>query len=143
MAEADAIAVGGRAYRIIEVPVLREPLARGGVIEDGDVEWRPIKLNRLRENVAREAEEIIGKVAKRRLRAGAPLRSRDLGLPIVIAKGSVVTLALEAPGLMLSATGRALENGSDGALIRVMNVHSKQTVEAIVVGPDRVRVPYR
>ena len=37
----------------------------------------------------------------------------------------------------------ALENGSDGALIRVMNVQSKRTIQAVVIGPNRVRVPYR
>lgn len=142
-AAGDAITVAGRAFRIVEVPVLRGTLTRGTLIRDADIEWRSVRITRVGQDTVREAEDIVGKEANRRLRAGKPLRNRDLRDAVVVAKGSLVTVALEAPGMQLSATGRALENGSDGALIRVMNVQSKRTIQAVVIGPNRVRVPYR
>lgn len=138
-----AITIVGRAFRIVELPVLRQTLRRGTLIRDADIEWRQVRVSRIREGTVREAEDIVGKETNRRLRAGTPLRPRDLRDPVVVAKGTLVTLTLEAPGMQLSATGRALEDGSDGALIRVMNVQSKRTIEAVVTGPNRVRVPYR
>lgn len=45
--------------------------------------------------------------------------------------------------LTLTTSGRALENGSKGEAIRVLNVQTKKTVEGIVVGAGRISVNAR
>jgi flagella basal body P-ring formation protein FlgA len=42
--------------------------------------------------------------------------------------------------MALTALGRAIESGADGEVIQVMNVQSKKTVQALVVGPNLVQV---
>ena len=138
--EENGIDVSGRAHRVIEVPVLRIPIAVNATIDGSDVEYRKIRRERLAADTVADARDVVGMAAKRRLRAGVPLRAGDLRVPVMVAKGALVTITYEAPGLQLSATARALENGGDGALIRVSNLHSKRTVEAIVISPTLVRV---
>ena len=58
----------------------------------------------------------------------------------MVAKGTMVTVTLRSSGISISGTGRALEDGSLGESIQIMNIQSKRTLEASVIAPDRVRV---
>ncbi|MBP0575111.1 flagella basal body P-ring formation protein FlgA, partial [Mycobacterium tuberculosis] len=52
---------------------------------------------------------VVGKAAKRALRAGLPALAADFGVPQAIAKGDLVTIVVEMPGLMLTVRGIAQE----------------------------------
>jgi flagella basal body P-ring formation protein FlgA len=52
-------------------------------------------------------------------------------------------MVLASPGLTLSATGRAIEAGGEGEVIQVMNVQSRKTVPATIVGHNQVQVSSR
>jgi len=60
--------------------------------------------------------------------------------PQVVTKGSLVTMVLQQKSMTLTAQGKALEAGSDGQVIRVVNTMSNRTVEAVVIGPNQVSV---
>ena len=60
----------------------------------------------------------------------------------MVNKGSLVTMTLTGPAMLLTARGRAQENGGKGDVIRITNTHSKQVVEAVVTGPGRVMVGF-
>jgi flagella basal body P-ring formation protein FlgA len=77
---------------------------------------------------------------RRVLSAGAPVRLGDLRPPVVVARGSRVTMQVRYGALTVTAGGRALEDGAMGAVIRVVNVDSSRTVEAVVTGPNQVAV---
>ena len=64
-------------------------------------------------------------------------------VPVVVAKGATVTMIVEAPGLQLTAVGRALGNAGVGDVVQVMNAQTRTTVEGVVEGPGRVRVTLR
>jgi len=49
-----------------------------------------------------------------------------------------VTMLFRHGALVISARGRALIDGSEGEIIRVLNVDSGRTVEATVIAPDTV-----
>ena len=55
-------------------------------------------------------------------------------------KRSLVTILYEVPRMTLTAKGRALEDGSNGEVIRVANTQSNTVVDALVVGPHTVVV---
>jgi len=44
------------------------------------------------------------------------------------------------PGIMLTILGKASEPGALGDVINVVNVQSKHTIQATVIGPGRVSV---
>jgi flagella basal body P-ring formation protein FlgA len=74
------------------------------------------------------------------LRAGEFLRVSDLKRPTLVAKGSTVTMVFEAPGITLTATGRALAEGGEGDPIPVLNPTSFRQVVAVVTAAGTVRV---
>jgi len=133
--------VAGRAVRTLRLPVLHTPKNRGDVIAKDDIDWIEVAASRTAGNVATDATQIVGQAARRRMQADSPIRLSDLVAPVIVAKGTLVTMVVATPMLTLTAIGRALENGALGATIRVRNTDSKTTVEAIVVSSREVRVP--
>jgi flagella basal body P-ring formation protein FlgA len=55
----------------------------------------------------------------------------------------MVTVSLKAGGISLTGSGRALEDGSHGETIQIMNLQSKRTLEASVIAPSHVSVELR
>lgn len=131
----------GFAYSVVEVPVLNRRIRRGAVIAAGDVIWKSVRKDSVGRNVVREREAAIGKAARRYLASGAQIMIDDLEAPKLVRKGSLVTIHLETANLRLTAKARASEDGALNETIRVVNVRSKKTVEAIVRSPSKVVIP--
>ncbi len=136
------VGLNGRAYTVIEIPVLSRPMRPGEVIQRGNVEWIGVRADLVDRNAVVDLAEIVGLTPRRPLRAGAPIRRGDVRPPVVVAKGSIVTLELRTRRMTLIARVIAAENGAMGQSIRLRNARSKRIVEGIVVGPGRVVVPH-
>ena len=138
--EATRVAVRGRVHEVMSVPVLRRHAAVGQLIDAADLTSARIRIARLGQNAITDPADVVGKSARRALRPGRPLRAGDLRVPIAIAKGALITMIYSAERLLLTATGKALESGAKGDVIRVVNTHSHQTVEAVVARAGEVIV---
>jgi len=115
-------------------------LAQGEVIRAGDLVPARRPKSEAASNPVREVEQALGLAAKRSLRAGQLIRQSDLAKPELVARNEAVTISYEVPGIVVSIRGQALEAGAQGDLINVLNVQSKKTLQATVVGPGRVSV---
>ena len=124
----------------VDVAVLKSDVARGDVIAEEDLEYKSIPLARANTSVVRAITDAAGKEARRALRAGELIRASDLKRPTMVAKGSTVTMLFEAPGMRLTALGRALAEGAEGDTITILNPTSFRKVEAVVVKAGTVRV---
>ena len=124
----------------VDVAVLKSDVARGAVIAEEDLDYKPIPLSRANASVVRAITDVAGKEARRALKAGELIRSSDLKRPTMVAKGSTVTMLFEAPGMRLTALGRALVEGAEGDTITILNPTSFRKVEAVVVKAGTVRV---
>ena len=133
-------ALSGRAWPMVELPVLNARLRRDDVIAAGDISWKTFRADRVPDNALDRADQLVGLSPVRTVTPGRPLRADDLGAPIIVDKGALVTMSLVTERMKLVATGRAQESGALGDVIRVRNAHSKLVVEAIVTGPNRVSV---
>lgn len=133
--------ITGQAIAVIDIPVLSRAFQTGQVIEAGDISWLEIPARRVSGNIVTDSAMLTGKAARRALRPGVAIRTSDIQRPITVAKGSVVSLIVTTPVMTLTTEGRALENGSLGDSIRILNVASHTTVQAIVVSPNQVKVP--
>ena len=51
-----------------------------------------------------------------------------------------MTLIYETTGLYLTVLGKALEGGTEGDVVNVLNLQSKRTVSGVVVGRGQVAV---
>lgn len=119
------------------IPVLKQPLARGETITRQAIEFIP-EPQRLGGNVVTIVERVVGMAAKRALRAGEALRQSDLERPVLVRKGSLVSMETRRGPLSVTTVGKALANGAMGDIIPLANARSKRTIEARVIGPDRV-----
>ncbi|KAA2234828.1 flagellar basal body P-ring formation chaperone FlgA [Salinarimonas soli] len=132
--------VAGQAIEMAEVQVLQRGFNRGDTLQAGDVavERRP------RASVPGDAlvdgNEVAGRSARRTLAAGSILRNGDLQRPEIVARGEIVTIVYEVPGLVLTLRGRANEAGAKGDVVSVTNPQSKRTLQATVVAPGKVSV---
>ena len=130
----------GRVFEVIEAPVLLQSVRRGEIIGADDIDWIELRADRLPATVITDPGELIGRTPRRTLRPGEPIRAGDVRIPIVVAKGSSVTMTYRTPTMVLAAPGRALEDGAMGETIRVLNSQTKVVVEATVSGSTLVTV---
>ena len=99
-----------------------------------------LRAERVRPGTAQSLDQVVGQQLRRPVTADMPFAAADLQAPAMVEKNAPVLLVLEAPGLSLSAQGRALEAAPRGAVVPVMNLASRSVVEGQVIGPGRVRV---
>lgn len=91
-------------------------------------------------NILTDANRLIGQEVRRGTNAGQPVRSSDLRAPLIVSKGSLVTMVLQTPKMQLTSKGRAMDDAAMGEVVRIMNTQSKTVVEATVVGTNTVQV---
>ena len=139
----EQLPLNGRILSVRRVPVVQRLIRRGDTIANADVGWAVIRTVPGSRRVVEQLDEVVGQAARRTLRPGNPLEAADLTAPILVRKGSLVTVSLHAPGLSLSSTGRALEDASIGDAVKIMNPHSKRVIDATVIGPAQVKVRLR
>lgn len=132
--------VTGRLVKITEVPVLNKRMLRNEVITKGDIKWIKVRNDRLRRGTITDSNELIGMAVKRGAKAGLPLQTGAIQRPILVAKGSLVTIILKAPKMILTVQGKALDNGADGDTVRITNTQSNKVIEAEVTGVGKVAV---
>lgn len=132
--------LAGRAVATAPVVLAARRLAAGEVVGTGDLREARVRADLLRPGQADSPDQVIGRQLRRGVAGEQPFLLADLAPPALVERNALVTLLVEAPGLQLSAQGRALEAAPRGALVPVMNLASRAVVEGVVVGPGRVRV---
>jgi len=130
----------GRAHETITVMVPIRRILAGEVLRANDLRPARVRTAGLNTEVARDAEDAIGLTPRHPLPAGQPMPLGDLSRPPAIRKGANVMMLLESNGISLAAQGQALESGAPGERVRVQNPTSRAVLDAVVIGPDRVRV---
>jgi len=129
----------GTAIETIEAAVLARNVERNDVLKASDV----VVERRPKAEVGADAagrDRAVGMQARRQLRAGQALRVADLAKPDLVQRDQNVTLVYESPGLYLTVRGKALDSGTEGDVVSVMNLQSKRTVSGTVTGRGQVSV---
>lgn len=131
----------GKAQIFITVPVAKQDLKSGQIITRDDIQMNNIVQETGRRRIEPvNMEDLIGKEVKRSIRAGQHISQNDVQTQVMVAKGKIITLNFTKGGIMLSAKGKALENGGLGDTVRVMNTQSKSVVQGTVTGPETVSI---
>jgi flagellar basal body P-ring formation protein FlgA len=129
----------GSAVETVDAAVLARNIERNEVIKSSDVvvERRP-KAEAGADLAARD--RAVGMQARRQLRAGQALKAADLAKPDLVQRDQTVTLIYDAVGLYLTVRGKALEGGTEGDVVSVLNLQSKRTVTGTVIGRGQVAI---
>jgi flagella basal body P-ring formation protein FlgA len=135
-----SIPVSGRIYRTVDVPTLNRRVAGGDVVTREDIQWQTARAETVARNVILDPDKIIGKEAIRPLPSDQPVRTGDVRPPVIVTKGSLVTMIVQSPTMTLTSKGKAMQNGAMGEAVRIQNTQSKVVVEGEVVSNGTVRI---
>ena len=132
-----AATVASRPGATVEVLTYARSLAAGDIVQPSDVIWSTVQAHQAPAGGPQDADQVVGLSAKRALRAGAAVTSRDLASPQVIARNDMVEVAYVVGGVELTVTGKATRDASAGEAVPVLNTQSGRTIDAVAVGPGR------
>lgn len=121
----------------IRVVVPAHDIARGETISDGDLAYQMVAS--AQPGVVMSMNDLAGMAARRYLHSGETVRADDVRRPVVVLKGSLVTMTFSAPGVTLTATGKAMSEGGIGESVTVVNPVSYRQIVCTVIGPGMVR----
>ena len=134
-----ASAAPAQAPATLRIVVPTRDLNRGEVIGESDLTYADITGTALSPSTATKFETLTGMQTRRLLRAGDAVRAEDVRRPVVVTKGQTVTMTFHAPGIQLSAMGRAMSEGGVGDTVTVQNPASFRMVTATITGAGTVR----
>jgi flagella basal body P-ring formation protein FlgA len=129
----------GTAIETVEAAVLARAVERGEVLRSSDVMVERRPKAEVGNDVA-SRDRAVGMQARRQLRSGQALRISDLAKADLVQRDQAVTLVYESVGLYLTVRGKALESGTEGDVVNVVNLQSKRTVAGTVIGRGQVSV---
>jgi len=121
------------------VVVPTHDIARGETVADSDLTYAFVDANNVMPGTATSMDAVVGMQTRRTLRAGLSMRNDDVRPAILVTKGTTVTMVFEAPGVTLTATGKALSEGGLGETVTVQNPASYRQISAVVTGPGTVK----
>jgi flagellar basal body P-ring formation protein FlgA len=130
----------GAVSETFETVVPTHEIASGQVLNISDlaIERRP-KAG-LTSTTLTTVEQAQGLSTKHALRAGQVIHQADVAKPELVGRGETVTIVFQVPGITLTIIGKANDPGALGDVISVLNVQSKHTIQATVIGSARVSV---
>jgi flagella basal body P-ring formation protein FlgA len=134
--------VFGTVYEMAQIPVPRRLISAGETISAGDLEWQPVHLTRLTGSSLTDTEQLIGRMAKRPLKAGQILRQSDVAISPAIRKNDLIRLVVKTGQMTLSVQGKAMQDAALGQTIRVINVNSNRQLSGTVVDAGTVAVGF-
>lgn len=126
------------AAPVREIAVLTRPIAAGEEITAADVAFLEVQV--APSGALTDPADLIGRAARRALAPDRPVRAADLRTPVLVRKGGPVTLVYEIGGVRLTARGRALADAGAGEAVKVVNIQSNRTIDAVAEADGLARV---
>lgn len=124
----------GVAHAVVDMPVLNTVARRGDHIRQSMITMIPVREDYITDAMVLSADELVNMTPRKIIRANTPVATRDLVKPTMVERGDLVTMQLDSGSIKITALAKALETGTKGDMIRVMNMDSKRTLEARVTG---------
>jgi flagella basal body P-ring formation protein FlgA len=132
--------ISGRIVYQVTIAVPAHAMSIGDVFSPADISEAKLPRERVASDAITNPQQLVGKAARRILRAGETVRAGDIAEPVIVHKGDLVTITLNTAGMQLTAQGKAVEDGAMGASIRVTNTQSNRVIDTVVAGPNLVVV---
>src|SRR3954454_16406687 len=112
----------GRAVETVEAAIVTRPLARGDIVKQNDISVERRPKSEFASEPPASAADLVGRAARSNVRAGQGLRTSDVMKPEIVKKNEMVLLHYEVPGIVLTMRGQALESGTEGDMVNVLNI---------------------
>jgi flagella basal body P-ring formation protein FlgA len=129
----------GTAIETVDAVILTRSVERNDILKSSDimVERRP-KAEVGGDPAVRDSA--IGMQLRHSMRTGQPVRVADLAKPDLVQRDQNVTLIYQTAGIYLTTRGKALDSGTEGDVVSVLNPQSKRTVSGVVTGRGQITI---
>ncbi len=124
----DSYLLAGTIHAARRVLVFSHALQSGSVVSMADGTMDYANTGRAQDRTYTDEADIDGMTLTHSVMAGDAVQERDLHRTVVVHKGDPVLIVFTAPGLHLTASGRAIEDGGKGQYVRVLNLASNMIV---------------
>ncbi len=115
-------------------------LQYGSAIAPGDVKEVLMDVPDARAAYLRTCREAVGRIMRRTLSPGDPLTRESVSIPFLVRSGEIVQVRLQRGSIVMSASGKAEQDGRLGDMIRIRNLAFSTPLKAMVTGRGEVRI---
>ncbi len=122
------------------VAVAAIPLRRGTTITVSDVALDRRQIANHLGGYFTNINDVVGREVRQPIRLGSIIQQNATHAEKVIKKGELVTLRSSSSRFKVITSGKALNSGTLGDIIRVQNSKSERIVEGTVVAPGLVEI---
>src|SRR4029079_17495325 len=116
------------------------PVPRGAILSENDVTLQRLKPDMQVGDSFQSLADVVGREAVLAIAPGQILDPQYIRTPVLVKRGSVVTVNVQAPGVKLRTTARARGDGSKGDSITVESLLDRKSYLAKVTAVDTVDV---
>ncbi|MEP3234076.1 MAG: flagellar basal body P-ring formation chaperone FlgA [Hyphomicrobiales bacterium] len=134
------VPVRGVLTEMASVITLTRDLGREDVITEGDLVVTRLPKEKVRASSLTSPSPAVGMATVRNLSQGSVLRNHDFAPPLLVRSNDPVAITYSVPGLLLTAQGRALSDGSKDAVVSIRNLQSNRVVRGRVTDIGEVLV---
>jgi len=120
--------------------LLTRRLRNGEIIRKDDIKPQMMRRSSVGNSTVLDSEKIVGMGVRRTLRIDKPVRRGDIREPVLVSRNSLVIMKYKTANILITAQGKARENGTRGETIQIQNTGSRRTIEGVVIGPGMVAV---
>lgn len=130
----------GRYFVMTEVMLPVRDIAKDSIIKKEDLIQTSLRVSRLREDMVTQESDLVGKQAVHLIKANKPVQKKDIRDKVLIKKGQIVTAVYQKNKLQITSKLEALEDGSVGQYIKLLNTKSGKEISAKVADKNTVEV---
>jgi len=136
----DSLQVSAKVSAPDAIVVAARTLARGQVINGADVVLQVVSNGGGQGDMFGSIDAVVGKEVISATPAGRPIQSSTVRAPILVSRGSVVTVSSRCAGIVVRTEGRAREEGAMGDLVAIESFTNRKIFHARVSGDRQVEV---
>lgn len=135
-----SVTISGLATPAVRAVVAVHNLLPGEILRSTDFKPAWVPSGTLPSGAINRPSLALGMQVNRAITRGSVLDNQNVASPVLIDRGAIVSLAVDMPGLKVTARGIALAAGGMGSVIPVINPSSREVVQAIIDGSNHAHV---
>ena len=130
--------IKGKFEDVLLLPVTNRVIQPGEIINEEDLDKKEIYESKLKDYMITDANDIIGLTPKRTISPNQFIKTSQVQKKKDVEKGQTVQVHYKSGNLNITSQGKALDHGTMGDMVRVMNPQSKKIIEGFVTGTGEV-----
>ncbi len=125
------IPVSVKYSSIRKIVIASREIPVGHKITEEDI--KTVEMSNVRDDLIENIDQVVGKIAKKRIQEGTPIKKYYLKPDFVVKKNDRVKVIYDSGVIRVELSGIALENGEKGQVIKVKNLSSGKKIKCRVL----------